>query len=37
LSTATAPSASGNVVQRVGEATAATNLNFTTQPPIVLA
>jgi hypothetical protein len=37
LPTTTAPSASGNVVQRVGEATSATSLNFTTQPPIVLA
>lgn len=37
LSVTAAPSASGNVVQRVGEATSATSVNFTTQPPIVLA
>lgn len=37
LATATAPSATGNVVQRVGFATAAANLNFQSQPPIVLA
>lgn len=37
VATATAPSASGNVVQRVGVATAATNLNFETSAPIVLA
>lgn len=36
LATATAPSSSGNVVQRVGFATAAANLNFQSQPPIVL-
>lgn len=35
--TATAPSAAGQVVQRVGFATAATALNFQSQPPIVLA
>jgi hypothetical protein len=35
--TLTAPSGSGNVVQRVGFATAATALNFQSQPPIVLA
>lgn len=35
--TTTAPSGSGNVVQRVGFATAATNLNFQSQPPITLA
>lgn len=35
--TATAPSSSGNVVQRVGFATAATALNFQSQTPIVLA
>jgi hypothetical protein len=35
--TATAPSAAGNVVQRVGFATAATALNFQSQPPVVLA
>lgn len=34
--TATAPSGSGQVVQRVGFATAATALNFQSQPPIVL-
>lgn len=37
VATTTAPSASGNVVQRIGEATSATSINFTTQPPIVLA
>ena len=37
LATATAPSGSGNVVQRVGFATAAAALNFQSQPPIVLA
>lgn len=37
LATATAPSGAGNVVQRVGFATAATNLNFQSQPPIVLS
>lgn len=37
LATLTAPSATGNVVQRVGFATAATALNFQSQPPIVLA
>ena len=37
LATATAPSAAGNVVQRVGFATAATNLNFQSQVPVVLA
>lgn len=36
-STATPPSASGNVVQRLGVATSATTLNFTLEPPIVLA
>lgn len=36
-STATAPSASGNVVQRVGFATSATAMNFQSQPPVVLA
>lgn len=35
--TATAPSGSGNVVQRVGFATSATALNFQSQPPVVLA
>jgi hypothetical protein len=33
----TAPSGSGNIVQRVGEATAATSLNFHAGTPIVLA
>lgn len=37
LSTNTAPSASGNVVQRVGVATSATSLNFEPGEPIVLA
>lgn len=37
LATVTAPSASGNVVQRVGFATAAANLNFQSQAPVVLA
>lgn len=37
LATATAPSGSGNVVQRVGFATAAAALNFQSQPPVVLA
>ncbi len=35
--TNTAPSGSGNVVQRVGIATAATELNFEAQQPIALA
>lgn len=35
--TATAPSGSGNVVQRVGFSTSATALNFQSQTPIVLA
>lgn len=35
--TNTAPSGSGNVVQRVGIATAATELNFEAQQPITLA
>jgi hypothetical protein len=37
LCTATAPSAAGNVVQRVGFATSATNMNFQSQTPLVLA
>lgn len=37
IATVTAPSGSGNVVQRVGFATAATNLNFTSGDPVVLA
>lgn len=35
--TATAPSAAGNAVQRVGFATATNNLNFQSNVPIVLA
>lgn len=35
--TATAPSGSGQVVQRVGFATAAAALNFQSMPPVVLA
>lgn len=35
--TATAPSGSGNVVQRIGFATSATSINFQSQPPVVLA
>lgn len=37
LATNTPPSASGNVVQRVGLASAATSLNFESSPPITLA
>lgn len=37
IATATAPSASGNVVQRVGVATSATALNFEGGVPVVLA
>ncbi len=37
LGTATAPSASGNVVQRIGFATSATAVNSQSQTPIVLA
>lgn len=37
LSTSTAPSASGNAVQRIGMATSATNINFQSQTPIILA
>lgn len=37
LSTGTAPSSTGNAVQRVGFATSATALNFQSQPPVVLA
>lgn len=37
VASATAPSSSGNVVQRVGFATAATALNFDAGTPIVLA
>lgn len=36
-SVATAPSAAGQVVQRVGFATTTTSLNFQSQPPVVLA
>lgn len=37
LATSTPPSAAGNIVQRVGFATAATAINFQSQPPVVLA
>ena len=37
LSTSTAPSATGNVVQRIGFATSATSINFQSNPPITLA
>jgi len=37
LATATAPSGSGNVVQRIGVAVSATALNFESNVPIVLA
>ena len=37
IATSTAPSASGNVVQRIGFATSATTINFQCQLPIVLA
>ena len=37
LATNTPPSASGNVVQRVGLASAATSLNFEAGPPVTLA
>lgn len=37
LCVSTAPSASGNVVQRVGFATAAVSMNFQSQTPFVLA
>ena len=37
LATATAPSGSGNVVQRIGFATSATTINFQSQLPLVLA
>lgn len=36
LATSTAPSSSGNVVQRIGIATSATSINFQYQVPIVL-
>lgn len=35
--TATAPSATGNVVQRIGFATSATSINFQSQTPVTLA
>lgn len=37
LGSPTAPSGSGNVVQRIGFATSATTVNFQSQPPVVLA
>lgn len=37
IGTSTAPSAAGNVVQRIGFATSATNVNFQSNQPIVLA
>lgn len=37
LSTSTAPSSTGNVVQRVGFASSATNLNFQAGEPVTLA
>jgi len=37
LATSTAPSSTGNVVQRIGFATSATSINFQSQPPLVLA
>lgn len=37
LTTSTAPSAAGNVVQRVGFATGTTAMNFQSQPPVTLA
>lgn len=37
LCTSTAPSASGNAVQRVGFATSATSMNFQAQTPVALA
>lgn len=36
-STITAPSSSGNIVQRVGFAVSATAMNFQSQPPVTLA
>lgn len=36
LATSTAPSSSGNVVQRIGIATSATSINFQYQVPVVL-
>lgn len=37
LGTSTAPSGSGNIVQRIGFATGATAVNFQSQAPVVLA
>jgi hypothetical protein len=37
LAGSTAPSGSGNVVQRIGFAVSATAINFQSQPPITLA
>jgi hypothetical protein len=37
IATATAPSAAGNVVQRIGFAVSATAINFQSQPPVTLA
>lgn len=37
LATSTAPSSSGNVVQRIGFATSATEINFQSHTPVVLA
>lgn len=37
LATSTAPSSTGNVVQRIGFATSATAINFQSQTPVVLA
>lgn len=37
LATGTAPSGSGNVVQRIGFAVSATEINFQSQTPVVLA
>lgn len=37
IATTTAPTAAGNVVQRIGFATSATTINFHSQPPITLA
>lgn len=37
LATATAPSAAGNVVQRIGFAVSASAVNFQSQPPVTLA
>jgi hypothetical protein len=37
LGTSTAPTGSGNVVQRLGYATSATSVNFQSQPPVTLA